>query len=139
VREDDRVDVELPPTAYSTPRSTKCRKLERCVTNAVVRYPYAVFSNMAVSFDVEDTAFKALQLRDASKLNQLLESRQGLIRHPFKNRGGRTLVHLAAQDGCTLCLCKLLKTRGCELLVYKPKLILIKHNKYSIYVNGMED
>jgi ankyrin repeat protein/Leucine-rich repeat (LRR) protein len=69
---------------------------------------------MAVSFDVEDTAFKALQLRDASKLNQLLESRQGLIRHPFKNRGGRTLVHLAAQDGCTLCLCKLLKTRGCN-------------------------
>ena len=70
-----------------------------------------------MSFDVERAAVKALQLRDASKLGELLESRQGLIRHPFKNRGGRTLVHLAAQDGCTPCLCKLLGTRGCELRV----------------------
>lgn len=70
---------------------------------------------MAESATVERAALIALQLRDVAKLGSLLKSRPELIRHTFKNRGGRTLLHLATQDGCTPYLNKLLDTQGCEL------------------------
>ena len=67
-----------------------------------------------VSQDLERTTLNALQQLDVTYLNNLLDERPDIIRHRFRNRGGRTLLHLFAQDGCTPCLKKILDSAQCE-------------------------
>ena len=67
---------------------------------------------MATSY--EKASLAALQRGNVEKLDELLKERPDLIHYRFKNRGNRTLLHIAAQEGSTACLKKLLSTHGCE-------------------------
>ena len=89
----------------------------------------------AASANYERASLVALVRGDVDKLDELLIARPDLIHHRFKNRGNRTLLHIAAQEGSTSCLKKLLSIHGCKPLCNSVVSIdLSRKSKKKAYV-----